>query len=1013
MGNQKSGTYVIDSDYNIVAYNETVKNTFPQLVKGEKCHKCLMNLDEPCSVCPVLNHVDGPKTYFDPIRKIYETVDAVDLILEDGSTGHALVLSTMGERAQFAKKMPDNEDEFNALFEQEYHDKLTGGLSRLGFIREVERILADAESADDYVVLLFNLKNFKAVNELFGVLGGDTLLREMYEMIQGSALKPLVTARLEADRMVCLIHKDNLEAEKLEKLLEPVWEYNERSLHLHCRCGIYFVESGDIPVSSMIDRASLAKQLVEDESTKSYAIYDRSMQQDYISQAEMLGEYQSGIRNEEFKVFYQPLIEAATGRVVSAEALVRWQHPRTGFISPGAFIPVLEKNGAITQLDRFVIHQVYRYLESREAAKRGRIPVSINLSWQDFYDDRLMNEIMERLNSDVLPKGQINYEVTETAFSTMQQSCAYLLDQFRQCGAKVLLDDFGSGYSSFGMLRHYSFDIVKIDMSFVRQIEDNERVRSIIGSIIEMSHKIGLKVIAEGVETETELAFLKNADCDYIQGYYYSRPLSETDFSHFLDAACTLEGNDYFLKKEEVVEEPKLCNTFHEEQHALPLSSGFLFDILDHSGQFIQICHPSDYSMVYANQVTRMISVDPDKPYRGEKCYEYMLGNDKPCAHCPMQKMDGSIEKEIEVDDGDHVFALKARYMELDGQKIFVEYGRDITEIKRAQHRYESQIQSILESIPDEQGVFHVDLTADEWISSGGNAQNARDMQDVKNVDTLIHMIASFVPDKEGEERFFRTFCRDALLKAHENGRRELSLETLSYYDDRSIRWSRINARLLINPKTTHLEGVIYGVDISKEKAQLKSMETELEHVKKQSKQEIREAMDLYSKADHDRRIDFLTGLHNRLDLFEALKESLAGSAPRIQTMYMIDIDNFKQLNDKHGHLAGDECLRQVGALLRAYGHLKKIRFYRYGGEEFLGIDYSDRSDAGAVAEELLNEIRSLEIEVKGRSVGHITVSLGYTSENHRYEKMIDMADQAMYRAKKRGKDQAVCYDRI
>jgi diguanylate cyclase (GGDEF)-like protein len=278
-------------------------------------------------------------------------------------------------------------------------------------------------------------------------------------------------------------------------------------------------------------------------------------------------------------------------------------------------------------------------------------------------------------------------------------------------------------------------------------------------------------------------------------------------------------------------------------------------------------------------------------------------------------------------------------------------------------------------------------------------------MQDMDNVDALIRQIGSFVPEPAGQEKFFNVFCRQALLDAYADGHYQVILETDSYYDDGKIRWSRIIANLIENPSNGHLECIIYGVDISDEKIRLE--ELQLKEKQAMLEEEVNEVRELYNQADRDRRVDFLTGLYNRLDLFELIQKSLTGKFATIETMYMLDIDNFKHINDTYGHSTGDLCLKELGGLLKQFGEQHHICFYRYGGEEFLGIGL-DQSNPQALAAELLTEIDALTVPLAPQSSVSFTVSIGYTTNNRRYEKMIDLADQAMYLAKKQGKNRVV-----
>ncbi len=175
--------------------------------------------------------------------------------------------------------------------------------------------------------------------------------------------------------------------------------------------------------------------------------------------------------------------------------------------------------------------------------------------------------------------------------------------------------------------------------------------------------------------------------------------------------------------------------------------------------------------------------------------------------------------------------------------------------------------------------------------------------------------------------------------------------------------------------------------------------------------EDLQQALDNYERADYDRRTDFLTELRSRQDMFEMLQDAMDGKGQTISAMFMMDIDNFKWLNDRYGHTYGDKCLKQIGVALNAYGAENDIIFYRYGGEEMLGISFSEKKQASQIAEELVQLVRDQRILRDDTPLGVLTVSLGYTADNRNYEKMIDMADNALYRAKKNGKNQAVCYD--
>lgn len=414
-------------------------------------------------------------------------------------------------------------------------DVLTGGYNRQGFIHNVENVFRNCEDKTEYAVLYFNVRNFKAVNELFGIDSGDKVLRMIYKNLRSSSLKPCVVARVEADQFTCLIDKKNLDLNALSGLCEWNFTQDGKTMHIFCGCGIFNVEEKTMSINGMIDRAKLAKKYITDEYVKPYNIYDTSMKSHYIDRAELAGELRNGLSQEQFKVYYQPVVDTQTGKIRSAEALIRWIHPKRGFVSPAVFIPALEESGHISELDFYVTKKVFDFMRKRNEEGKKNVPVSVNLSWMDFYDESMMKWIAENVEECQKLGIDSRFEITETSFEAMKQNRNNILESLQEKGAMTLLDDFGSGYSSYGVLQDYNFDILKIDMSLVRQIETNPKSRSILKSIIAMAHELGMKLVAEGAETEDQVAFLKEHKCDYIQGYYYSKPLPEDEFIEFME----------------------------------------------------------------------------------------------------------------------------------------------------------------------------------------------------------------------------------------------------------------------------------------------------------------------------------------------------------------------------------------------------------------------------------------------------------------------------------------------
>lgn len=420
-------------------------------------------------------------------------------------------------------------------------DHLTGVLNRFGFIRKSYKVLSDSQQDKQLAIIYINIKGFKAINELFGTDGGDLALCEVVHVIHKSKLNPYAVGRLGADHFVCLVDAENIDYDNLKQSLQRTLVINQRSMDVYAVCGIYMIPSDAErdDVGTMCDRARIAKDYIQDEYVKPYAIYDQGMRNSYMKRNDALRDLSNAIENNEFKVFYQPVYDPITGKIASAEALIRWEREDGTMVSPGGFVPALEENGRISQVDLFVERSVLSFLEKRYHKGQFIVPVSMNMSQMDFFDKDMMASVLLDVSNADLPMDYTRFEVTETAYSLVANNNRNVLLNMKNIGVKFYLDDFGSGYSSFSTIRDYDFDIVKLDMGFVQKIGTTTKANAVIQAIIDMAHAIGSKVVAEGAETGEQVGALREMGCDYIQGFYFSRPLPQEEFEALLNAQCS------------------------------------------------------------------------------------------------------------------------------------------------------------------------------------------------------------------------------------------------------------------------------------------------------------------------------------------------------------------------------------------------------------------------------------------------------------------------------------------
>ena len=414
------------------------------------------------------------------------------------------------------------------------HDVLTDEYARAGFMERSRLFLSELSEDDHYSLVYTNVKGFKAVNELFGDLSGDQVIFQTRDVLR-KYLKPVIMGRLESDHFVLITADDNLNEKNLKAMCRQVFKIESKEYSYEIRCGIYSIRNSNVEVTQLLAGAKLAEKSIKTgKRSLLYAYYDDNMKESYIKQRFLLSDLERGIADNEFEPYYQPIVDAKTGEIVSAEMLIRWRHRDLGMVPPGVFVPVIESEGKISELDEFMVNCGIDFVARRAGEDKKAIPCAINLSRVDFYDSSFIEGIFGRIKEKKVDSSMIRFEVTESAYADLETKAVDYLNKMKKQGIKILLDDYGSGMSSLSMLETFDFDIIKLDLGFVRKIGINDKVEAIITSTINLAHSIGAKVTAEGVETEKQYKFLQAAGCDYIQGYYFYKPMPEHEFEKLL-----------------------------------------------------------------------------------------------------------------------------------------------------------------------------------------------------------------------------------------------------------------------------------------------------------------------------------------------------------------------------------------------------------------------------------------------------------------------------------------------
>ncbi len=493
------------------------------LRKGDICYKRLYELDSPCEDCPLHQINAGQLTascaHYNAFENRWENIAASIMETTDGSTRCAV----------------SKVDITSTLDKVQTHDTLTGVL---GFDRfAVDAMRITAQNSECGFITVINIANFRRLNENMGYEFGNSVLIAVSDVLSGSIGKDELLCRSEGARFVALYR--NKSADELLPRLKQILQSAQKRVEEKCGTQIFLVAgafemSGEnIGIMASLDRAIIAQKTVKDKayySSNMIVFYDKNFQEDLQTRQYIETHMMDALENNEFKVFYQPQVNAQTGEIVGAEALVRWIRPNGEMISPGKFIPIFEQNGFIADMDfaiyRRAIADVRRWLRA------GIVPpvISLNISRHHMMDDSFPAKICALVDALGVPHNMLELEITESMLTQNMNKLLDIMTQLKEAGFRIAVDDFGSGYSSLNLITLLPFDTLKIDGGFFLKNELTEKNKAVITSVMEMAKNLKLYTVSEGVETDEQVEFLREIGCDTIQGYYFHKPMPVLDF---------------------------------------------------------------------------------------------------------------------------------------------------------------------------------------------------------------------------------------------------------------------------------------------------------------------------------------------------------------------------------------------------------------------------------------------------------------------------------------------------
>ena len=420
-----------------------------------------------------------------------------------------------------------------AMVNQIKYDRLTGLYTKDYFYRRVREVL-DANPEKEYTILCCNLENFKLYNDTFGRQAGDQLLIEEAKLLKKRVSPDSICCRFTADRFLCLTDKES-ELKGRECFLKAREKTrSELSENISVKLGIYEIPDRSIPVEKMCDRALWVVNTIKGFYDKHIVVYDETFRKQLLREQIITDAMEEALREGQFVVFFQPKQYIHDGSMVGAEALVRWIHPEWGFLSPGEFIPLFEKNGFICRLDEYVWEKACQKLQQWLNKGYAVVPVSVNVSRADIYQAQLVERLCMLVDKYRIDPSFLHLEITESAYTENPEQIINTVEDLRRRGFVIEMDDFGSGYSSLNMLGKMSIDVLKLDMGFIRTEFEKPLEQSILNDVVNMAHRLHLNVVAEGVETGSQRNQLRELGCDYAQGYYYSKPIPDEEYEKLL-----------------------------------------------------------------------------------------------------------------------------------------------------------------------------------------------------------------------------------------------------------------------------------------------------------------------------------------------------------------------------------------------------------------------------------------------------------------------------------------------
>lgn len=408
------------------------------------------------------------------------------------------------------------------------YDSLTKAYNRYGFYKNAQKLIKE-HTDTEYCLILSDIKSFKLINEIYGENIADKILIDEVNIIRQKMKGNSVLGRLNGDIIAMVIPKEYLSEKEFSDMIKLLSDrYSNKNFRLHIYLGVYYIKDVNETIRQMVDKVSLVIMKSKGNMSNYILYYDENSYRNDIFKQQLIGEFETALNENQFCMYLQPQTDK-DGNMLGAEALIRWNHPNMGLIMPGAFIECFEDAGLIYRLDNYIWEEAAKQLKIWKDSGYNYY-ISVNISAKDFYHIDVYQTFKNLVSKYGIDTDKLHIEITETALSEDEQAAHKTIERLHDEGFIIEIDDFGSGYSSFNFLKDVCADVIKIDRVFLKKSSHEERGEQILRSIISLSHDIGMDVITEGVENVDQLSMLAKMNCDWFQGYYFSKPIAVGDF---------------------------------------------------------------------------------------------------------------------------------------------------------------------------------------------------------------------------------------------------------------------------------------------------------------------------------------------------------------------------------------------------------------------------------------------------------------------------------------------------